>query len=570
MRRWIGLLVLLCLLPTAAGAVSFSIADYAMDIVVTPDGTGIFTETVTYAYNGEYNGILMTIRHAGVGFSDLDIYEGGRELKLVAALNGVPYTYTAATQGDQTDIKVYAPGSGGTRVFTIVYRMDGLARRYRDAARINQMLLRAETGYQRAVFTLTLPGSGAGQIQPFAHGALFGGEIAVRGGTLTFGPSALRDGDFVEVQVLFPEQWIADAERIDADIVQDTLAVEMRIAGEREREAARTRALALGVMASLGVYALVFLLCFFKARRRYGLMGHIPSVTDNEMLSSIPGAMAQVLRGKAVSSAGLAATLMELTERGVLAMRAEAEDTCFTLTGGTNGLLPHQRHLVKWLFEGRDVFWINSLDVGDDYQAARAFINHYGRFRALVAEDARDAGWTYQNGGARTGLSVTALALGLLIAGALAVLAQSLTLAVLAVVLSVLFCILFTRLRRLTDEGEARLGAINGFLENYADTLEKDPRAVLGRAPLLMALGYLEPMADWIDAHPDRGYDQHWDDTPVWMYAGWHHSARRMNRTVQEAYRHNASVPDPNSSDSSGSGGGSSGGSGGGSSHGAW
>lgn len=577
MKRGLILLLLLCLLPVAAGAASFSITDYAMDITVEADGAGLFTETLTYAFDDEYNGILVTIRHAGgVGFFDLAIYEGERALDLVDRLDGVPYTYTAETKGERTDITVYAPGSGDTRTFTIAYRMGGLARRYRDAARINQVLFRAERDYKKAVFTLTLPGTDAAQVQPFVHGALYGSQIGSSNGKLTFGPSALEAGDIVEVQVLFPEGWIPEARTIDSDIVQDALAVEREIdeaaARKAAEEAALNRALTIGFTVGLGVYAIAFLLVFFAMRGRYGLKGPIASVTDEAMLSSIPAAMAQVLRDKAVSSAGLVATLMELAERGVLSMRSEKEDTGFTLTGDTDSPLPYQRQLVKWLFADGDTLWINSLDAGDDYKAAQKFTNHYNRFKSLVVEDVQDAGWTFKNGGMRFGLAGASLVLGLFLALMLIGLEASLLLSMLSALLGVLFCILFTRLRRLTDEGEARLGAINGFIENYRDKLEQDPRTVLGHAPLLMALGYLEPMAEWIDRHPNAGYDPYWDNTPVWIYAGWHQSMRHMDRTAREAQSHNARVQDPKVSDNSGSGGGGgfSGGSGGGSSHGAW
>ena len=576
-RIALALAVLLMLIPAASLAVSFEIADYELGIEVRPDGAGLMTETLLYRFDGAYNGILVTLRHAGgVSLSDLAVTaDDGVLLTPVQALDEEPYTYTVETADDETRLKVYAPGEDDERRFQITYRMDGLALRYLDTGRVNYMALRSEADYESARITLVLPGEDAAAIEPFVHGAMGAGDIRQSGGTVFFGPVSLSGGDRVEIDVLFPESWLSGAVQKQTTMREEALEVERQIeemnAEAAKRAAERERTLRVALLAVLGAYAVLFALILWRQSRIYGFKSPDRPVMDEPMLGEIPAALAQVLKDGGVSASGLSATLLELTEKRFLSERQEEGDTCFTLLGPPEGLMPHQAALVDWLFAGQNELWISALDAGDDYGRARAFVSGYGEFQNAARQDAYDLGWLFRNGFSRAGLGVLSLLLGLIVAAAC--LSQELfAFAAAAAVLSVLLSVQFFRLRRLTDAGEARRNALMGLMQTQMDRLETSPEAVLPHAPLLMALGAFEPLAEWIDRHPEV-----WDDgrhdwmPPVWMAAGWHTRAMEMDRTIRAAERHNVHVPDPDASKGNGgSGGGFSGGSGGGSSHGAW
>lgn len=579
MKKSIGaLLLLLLVLPAMALGASFEIVEYAMDITVGTDGAGQYAETLVYAFDEPYNGILATIRHDSVlELSDLRLYaDDGVELARVDALDGVPYTYTAEREGDTTSIRVYAPGVEGERTFRITYRIGGLALRYRDTARINQLLLSSNADYGRASFHITLPGQEDAQVRTFVHGGVIPAEgITLHQGILSLGPAAIAPGDAVELHMLFPAEWLPDAQTIDADMLESALEIEAQIEAEAEKEAARQERLAriftYASMGALAVYAVVCLCVLLSMRRKYGFRHPVQPVTDESLLSGMTAAEAEVLRTGSVTSNALSATLLELVDKGALTMRAEEEDTCFAYAYRPDGLAPHQAMLLDWLFADRDELCVSQLDAEDDYQAATAFTNQYNAWKSRVQQDVRGRGWVFANDGARWGALLTALFAGLIIAAFLLRFGLW-PLAILAVALAVLLALVFGRIRRLTDAGEARVGAMEGFLANYQDRLADDPQAILGHTPLLMALGYLQPLADWIDRHPPAGRDDVFADTmPYWAYAGWHHNMLRMDRHIREAQSHNAGTQNAGEGGggSSGSTGGFSGGSGG-SSHGAW
>lgn len=569
------LLLALVICPACASAVSFEVTSYDMRIEVGDDGAGLFTENLTYAFEGDYNGIDIVLRHEQLdGVQDISLFcDGDIELERVDTLSGVPYTYTVSTSGDETTLRVYTPGRGDTRTYRLRYRMGGIGLRYRDTARINYVALHSAANLPGAAVTLVLPGADAGQIQAFAHGAMGAGDITVTGGTVTFGPADLSSGDKVEIQVLFPEGWLSGARTIQSDILKEALAIEEEIALQAARAAegdARRKALIGDVVtALLSVYALGFLALWFAKRRQFGLRRPVRPTVDNGLLQDTPAAIAQELREGHVTSAALCATLMELAGQGVLCVRPEGEEPLFTLQTKADARWPHQARLISWLFADGDTLRVSSLDAGEDTEAAQAFTDSYNKWKNTVSDDAKNAGLIYGNGGQRLALSVSALVLGL---------SASMTLfgvgrvaaGALALVLAILLCVCYALLRRLTDEGEKRVGALCGFIENYADILERAPETLAGRAPLAMALGYMKPLAEWMDRQPGPAAGAEFEDVyPVWMYAGWQHHMLQMERTLEEAQSHNAGLVQQGSEGGS-SGGGFSGGSGGGSSHGAW
>lgn len=570
-RMTVWLVMALLCLPLAAHAASYEIAAYDMDISIAADGAGHVRETLTYQFDGSYNGILGVIGHeGGLGLGEVRItVDGDTVLEQVGALDGVPYTYTLRTEGERTHYQAFAPGGEGARVFTIEYRLGGMAQRYLDTARVNHVLLDSESAYQVATLRIALPGTQDEAISPFVHGAMDASQMTLQGGVITLGPAKLPAEAKLEVDILFPEAWLAEARPVQMNMLEEALAQEAAIAeaaaaqaAERQRQAEATQLL---VTILLGVYAVAALVLFFVYRGRYGLRRHLVPRTDEALLDAITAAEAQAMKLGGVDAGGFTATLLELTDGGTLTMEADGEDTVFAITGKADGHVPHHRQLLDWLFASQASLRISALDADDDYEAAKAFTEGYNAWKAKVREGLVARGWVQDNGAARMagilGVPVAGLALSFFL------LRQGLwPLAIGGVVLSLLLGVLFSRVRKLSDEGEAHMAALVGFEENYADLLASDPGAVVRRAPLVMALGHMQPLADWIDTRPsgDVGY------MPYWAYAGWHHQAVRMNETVREAQSHNAGTQQAGDGGSTSSGGGFSGGTGGGNSHGAW
>lgn len=557
-----------------AQAASFKIEAFNMDIVVEADGSAQITETLSYAFDGAYNGILATIRHHLPAFEIRLFADNGIELSKVSQIGDVPYTFTVTQQLEETNIQAYTPGKDDTRVFQIRYQLPEFALRYRDAGRVNQKLLLATCDYGNASFRIAFPGDDLDAVELYSHGAAFGAHLRREDGAFVFNAGRVSSGDFVEIQSLFPEAWLNKAETIDEPIREKALLLEQKIRDDFEKASAereaRRRILSMASMAALALYVFASAAVLMRLSKRYGLKQSLRSVVDTELSGRYPAAFAEAVYRMRVSADSLSATLMDLVDKGVLSMTEAEDDICFTRAKlsrekPSSALLGHQAYLVRWIFKDRDTLWLHSLNAEDDYQKASAFTSSYAKFQRIVMQDVREAGLLHQNSGVITGWTIASITFALLLCVAFALLGQF-WFAALSVVAGIALGASFLRVERLTMSGRQYAEALEGFMDNYMDDLHSKPSAVIWRVPIAVALGLTEPLVHWMDANPE--VIETYDDYPFWMSMHFHHALLRMDQSVHDVHRHNASVPDPDASDSSGSGGSSGGG--GGSSHGAW
>jgi uncharacterized membrane protein YgcG len=284
-------------------------------------------------------------------------------------------------------------------------------------------------------------------------------------------------------------------------------------------------------------------------------------------------AIAELLgRGK-LSESGFSATLLELVQKGALSMAAETQpltgekETKFAVVNRGADLTAQQAALFNWLFADREFLWIEDLNAGQGRETRAGFRVRLQQLQQAARHQAIDQGLYFANS-AKLGCGVAMLTVGgILLSAALFFLGQN-AVAVAGLLLTGVMVLGFTRVRNITDLGEAKCAAVRGFCEKYGENLKSLPPEALKYLPVLVALGYVEPLARYFDERanePDYGYGG-W--LPVWWYVGWYHDVGRADRSFHDVRKHNASVVA--SSSSSGGFSGSSGGGGGGGGHGAW
>jgi hypothetical protein len=229
------------LVPAGLGAraeASYRITDYHMSVEVLSDGSALVTEELAYHFDGAYNGILCSLDASGTdGIKDIQLYvDGIRQLRQVDEMNMEPLTFTVTWDGDLVNLKACAPGDGGDRHFRYKYRMKGLARRYQDAGRINFKFIGVnnQVPLENARITLALPGGG-GPVYPLVHGAMAAEDMALSStNALTLGPRTVQPGEFVELDALFPAEWLKGAPVIPENVLADALRTEADLAGARD------------------------------------------------------------------------------------------------------------------------------------------------------------------------------------------------------------------------------------------------------------------------------------------------------------------------------------------------
>ena len=149
-----------------------------------------------------------------------------------------PGTFTTEQIGDTLFVILCAPGEDGERSFRFEYRIKAFARRSLDAARIDFKLVGFNDFEDIESFSASIrfPGNG-GTGHYFVHGAMGMQDVALSAdGALTLGPKAVPHGECVELDALFPAEWLEDAPVLPQYVLADALREEAKLA-DRQRPA---------------------------------------------------------------------------------------------------------------------------------------------------------------------------------------------------------------------------------------------------------------------------------------------------------------------------------------------
>lgn len=558
----ISVLLLLCAGPALADA-EYSIENYAMYIGIQPDGSADVTEALCYDFDGEYNGILSLFDTDGIeGIADFQVTIDGVQMTQVDEMTYTENTYTVTeVDEDLFEVRIYSPGQSDRRTVVYEYTMRDLARRYADTGMIHRKLIGENNSVtlKQAGIVINFPGNAdLNSIEAFLHGGMDNSQLTRDNRSLSIGPDNVRPGESVELRLLFPPSWLAEAPIINENMYESAIAEETRIAQEEKARAVRTEN-------AKYLFAAVYLLVFFSAwavlAKKYGLKKRVHESADPRRILNHPAAFLTAALEDEADTDALTGTLMELVADGSIRMETEGEGLRFTrLKTDMTGYYPHQQTLMDWLFDGREFFLLSDLNAGKDYARAQRFETGYNRYISQVSDDMLAAGLRYKNDALRITVNALVIILGAMGVGGI-LLAGTPNILLGILVGGALFALiaLMSRVRRLTDEGE-RLQADAEAFKTAGIASDSD---LAEHIACYAALGLTEPLVQFMERD---GFDSPADTMPRWMYTGWYYSLHTLNISMRDTHYHNASIPDPNASSSSG-GGHSNGGGGG---HGAW
>lgn len=353
MRRRIAVAAALLVLSAAAraDAKSFSLDRVHCDVVVESDGTARVTESLTYTFDGSFSYAFRSIPlRSGDRIYDVEVSENGSDY--ARSTSRIAGSYTVEQRGDEVVVTWYYRAHDETRTFDVSYTASGLVERHSDVADYYHTLFSNETGRRvgEVSASVTLPsGVDADALRVFAHGPLWG-EVRIESATsVRASVSPLPNGRMFDVRVLTnPDAFArmtapAPSERpvLDRILAQERewadeanrqrkLAEERarRYRAEREEQRRLARALlpvsiALSLLA-LGVWFILF--------RSHGWPHEVAvHSAPGDIPSDHPPAIVAFLMARNVGGPAMVATLVDLSERGVLSI-AETRQT------GTNWL----------------------------------------------------------------------------------------------------------------------------------------------------------------------------------------------------------------------------------------
>ncbi len=605
----------------------YYISGYDMKVNVQSDGSADIEESITYNYNGSFNGALRDVDFSQTkGISEQKVYvlKDGNAVEWV--LNegnsidgsGNPGTYNFQIVGEKAKFKIFERSSNEEKTFIIKYRLLDVVEKYSDVATFNRKLI--DTGWETRLdninIRITLPeGATKEELKVFAHGPLTGESTIVDARTLDFKVPSVSGGTFVETLVVFPTRLVPGSTNIsNGEALPGIMSNEGKLAEEanQQREQAARQVEEEKLQAERyaatmdRVYSIVTPIVILLILAWFALLLYLYIKYDRELKHSFEGKYYRELPGDytpaemsvlmsfgTVQSRDIMATLMDLVRRRHLVLNVNKtarqgffggmkEDVDYVFSVANNPpnelLEKHETFLISW-FIGR---------IGDGYSVSIDSINayvkrrrnalqfsaDYDRWCKYAIEEASVNGFFDETAkrGKIIGILVGILYIGL---GFLITMSFLFPLAALLIIQGVIMVIFGARLKRRTaygNEQHAMWQAFRNFLKDFSQMDKAEiPAIVMWEHYLVYAisLGVAKEVIDQLplvfnDSDLNNNNLTFMHGASYGYFAGFNTMFDNTIRTVENSITSAAAVANSARSSSSGGGGGFSGGSSGG------
>jgi uncharacterized membrane protein len=334
----ISLLALSVLLFSSLSyAKSYSVESIRIDAIVGSDGLIRVREQIAYDFQGEFSYAYRDIPlKPGEELVDVGVGEGGVEFERSERRS--LRTYSVSRIDDRgVRITWYYSAEDERRTFTVSYTAKGVVRRYPDVAEIYYKFVGEEWDRPigRVDVEVTLPPSvERSAIRAWAHGPLYGTLRILPSAVISLNVAPLPAGTFWEARIVCPGDAFgslglaAPEPRLNHVLEEETAWAEQSnrlrkeqaewreaAAIDRERRTEKANGL-LPVSILLGLAALgIWLQFFLRHGRPHAVAVH---AAPGEVPSGHPPAAISYLVNRSVTGPAVAATLLDLANRGYL------------------------------------------------------------------------------------------------------------------------------------------------------------------------------------------------------------------------------------------------------------
>lgn len=344
--------------PSIARADGFSMYSVNIHATILEDGSMGVLESRTFDFDDDVNGVFWTIplgenqqgRATSIDQVDVREEEDGQQVRyerVDSASNGEAGVYTVEDDGSQMTVKVFSPHESGEQArISVSYVIDGAVMAWSDTAELYWKFVGDGWNEPSNDVTLTLgfaaedhqvyagDGSVEGRIwtsdelaklgvRAWGHGPL---DASVQVGDMgdpvaRFTVPCVDPGEYAEARVVFPTSWVPGLQASSSPRFQTVLDEESAWAEEanQRREEARravtaATALSIGSSAALLIAAVALRLTVFKSPRPLFQDTYFRDVPSDDH----PAVISAFMRDGDVGDAAFVATLMKLTDDGVI------------------------------------------------------------------------------------------------------------------------------------------------------------------------------------------------------------------------------------------------------------
>ena len=265
---------LLCALPAAASAKSYSMPSAVIDAQVQSDGSMNVTETRAFDFSGSFTRVYWYLNKTGSSrITVIGVSGPNGPLQLTSdAVTRVPGRYAVTDEGDRLLVQAFFALQDTQASFVLKYRVTAAAKKWDDTAELYWQFVGKDwaipTGSLDVHITLP-PGASRSTVRAWAHGPLNGQVTIENDGSVRLRVNDVPAYQFVEARVLFPRAALAQAPASAGNRVAAVLAEEGRLAKQANADRNSRHWKAVAGWALDGIAALAPLLERLEARGPY-------------------------------------------------------------------------------------------------------------------------------------------------------------------------------------------------------------------------------------------------------------------------------------------------------------
>lgn len=346
-------------------AQSYEISNYDVLVKIQEDGSALFTERISYDFEGEFNGVLFNLDYSPHPTpTDISVAveeEGKPAVSYQKDSSKQPGTYEMTDTGEFLNFTVYNPVANARRTVIYSYRVPEMVTNFNDTAQFNRKVIGAawDDELMDVDVQIELPAAvEPGELKAWGHGNANGNVTLVENRIVNLTIDLNPANTFVEANVLFPTYVTWENPNTVAENRLDQI-INAEEAMQKEREARHQTLVIAGIIVGIiaPLFALIVLLWLKKKNNQsnpnpYVAPDHLYTLPDDMS----PAVMNKAVFGHEPDSQAVTATILDLVRRGYLKMTEIPYDDYYDyelekLKEPDATLSAHEKQLMKWFLQ---------------------------------------------------------------------------------------------------------------------------------------------------------------------------------------------------------------------------
>lgn len=341
----VAALALVCA-PAPALARDYSIDAVDIDLTVNTDGSIRIVEEREFNFDGSFNGVYWDIATSAPAETSSDVAPWISDLSVEdlnqswgafsEAYSGDPGTYEVGDYYSFTRVKIYTPHEDERARVRISYTMNNVVNAWADTGELYWKFVSDGWDVPSDNVTcrvhLPVPAgvtvTGGDNVRAWGHGPL-DASLSFDGNDVVYTVPGVGTDEYAEARIVFPVEWLTDMVPSSTSRLSTIRAEEQQWADEANARRERAHATILvgtsvGAASCVGIVALAALLTL-RYRRRHRAQ------FDDDYFRDVPSddhpaVLAALWAGGKVPSEAFTATLMKLTDDGIIGLSLVKDD----------------------------------------------------------------------------------------------------------------------------------------------------------------------------------------------------------------------------------------------------